>query len=539
MYTNLPTIIEYCDYERRCIANLYFNSQGVAREESLPIEILDFLHREREKLLQADPSELASWLVTLYNIQRLYPKADFSPTGLGFYVTTFESIIPEKSVQKQKDIVIGDSSKLKSYLIESLQRLDETRDQADIAYDNNLILTISSRLIEDSFLKEDVEATLLAMIIKADYSLTFQEKPNKKFVQFKIPKFDLSKNKYYYDDRKKLLQKLALNKSDLLIWLAVTEGKVFQLSLLNEQFYFHHLEKWNWPLFYKLVDGKYFSNLHFEETIVTATGIQQVFPEEHYAQANKIAETINFTCLQEFTSAESILIVKDMDLAGFPHNLFVNSDKAFIHSELPIANILSTEWFLLNRKTEKISDDYTKSIWIPTEAGDPSLNFLYCSLEKQLHKANFNTYTTIDLDKPVSSELNIVCSHGSENIAKLQAISPGNKLIWELDNIIGKGKILVFFICHSGSYKNEILRNNVISLAKKYILSGYQAVIAPFWALNIKIPSIWLPEFLASINKNLPINIAVFNANKAVSRKFPTPSAWACMHLYGNPYVGK
>jgi len=30
---------------------------------------------------------------------------------------------------------------------------------------------------------------------------------------------------------------------------------------------------------------------------------------------------------------------------------------------------------------------------------------------------------------------------------------------------------------------------------------------------------------------------AVFQANMEVKKQFITPSAWACLHLFGNPYM--
>ena len=73
-------------------------------------------------------------------------------------------------------------------------------------------------------------------------------------------------------------------------------------------------------------------------------------------------------------------------------------------------------------------------------------------------------------------------------------------------------------------------------MVKKYLAKGYEAVVAPFWALNIEIPPVWLPAFFDAIEQNNSISEAVFKANKAVYNIYPTPSAWACMHLYGNPF---
>ena len=67
--------------------------------------------------------------------------------------------------------------------------------------------------------------------------------------------------------------------------------------------------------------------------------------------------------------------------------------------------------------------------------------------------------------------------------------------------------------------------------------SGYQAVVAPVWALDIGVPKIWLPEFLKAMDDIERLDRAVFLANKAVFNRFPTAAAWANLHLYGNLFL--
>jgi hypothetical protein len=66
---------------------------------------------------------------------------------------------------------------------------------------------------------------------------------------------------------------------------------------------------------------------------------------------------------------------------------------------------------------------------------------------------------------------------------------------------------------------------------------GYQAVIAPFWSLHIDIPPLWLPVFLQHLNKGETISKSAYHANTAVYNVYAAPGAWACLHIYGNPYL--
>jgi hypothetical protein len=76
------------------------------------------------------------------------------------------------------------------------------------------------------------------------------------------------------------------------------------------------------------------------------------------------------------------------------------------------------------------------------------------------------------------------------------------------------------------------------SFIRKFFELGYEAVIAPYWALSTEIPPIWLPEFLDCINQGMSGAEAFYKASLAVKSLLPTPAAWACMHYYGNPDFG-
>jgi len=80
----------------------------------LPSKLLNYLNKEREKILAGGTFEALPWLITLYNVKKLYPSKDFSETGFGFYIKTFEMIVPPELVIKQKDInslIIGNSTR--------------------------------------------------------------------------------------------------------------------------------------------------------------------------------------------------------------------------------------------------------------------------------------------------------------------------------------------------------------------------------------------------------------------------------------------
>lgn len=537
IYENIPKSLQFSNYERRAIDNSYFSSLMLTKDEKLPEKILDYLHKEREDIFRAGINEALPWLMILHNMKRLYPDANFSSTGLGYYLNIFETIVPKQSVEKYINIINGSSFHNKEYLKSSLFKLNETRNESDIVYDTNHAMTIANRLIEDSFKEHDEEAVLLAMILKSDFSLIFQSKETSAFRPFELPISDLQNSYSLYADHEQLIKNLSSSGRELVVWLAVTEGKVFQLSLINRKVIFSDLTSFKWDAFHDLKQSNYFSCLSFHDTIKDTFGVRKVSKEEHLSQQHEIKRKIAFSKLSSVENSCELLIVKDMELARFPHNLMLDEGGNFIHSSKPIANILSTEWYLSCTSDNIINNGLTKSIWIPTESGDFTLNKLHDSLKPELKKHQFKVFNQIDMLSPLSSDLNIVCSHGDKDIASSQVIYPGESPLENLEKIIGSGRILIFFVCHSGSYKNEYFRNNITSLVKTYITLGYKAVVAPFWSLHIDIPKIWLSTFILSLYEGLSINYSVFKANQSVAEEYQTPAAWACMHLYGNPHL--
>jgi hypothetical protein len=534
MYTQIPSNLNFDDYERRSLDHSYFVSLLMIQEPSLPSILLDYLLREREKILLGGINDATPWLVTLYNVKRLYPNADFTPTGLGFFLSVFESIVPTDNIKKYKDVVEGNSD-LKAHLKESLIKLNETRNKTDFVYDNENAIRISSRLIEYSFINKDASTFLLSMMLKSDYSILFKSKETHELSALILPDIDIDKFESLYDDKIKFLNELPISLDTSMNWIAFSENKLYQLQLFNGEFSFFQLNNWSYDAYKELLNNDYFFNLSFTESIVDKSGVRLMSPEEFKEEEDAIIENIKTTSLNIDKDARQVFLVKDIEISQFPHNLFLDDKLNLLAKNRPVTNVLSTEWLIQTNTQSKLSKNYSKSIWIPIESGDITLNYLNSNIEDTLNKYSFDVFPNVELLEPLSSDINIICSHGAKNISEVQIIFQADNPTYDLNSVIGKGKVLIFFVCYSGSMKTEFFRNNVNSLIKRFIAQGYEAVIAPFWALEVTIPGYWLPEFLKGMDSGLTISQAMFEANKKVSERYPTPAAWGCLHLYGNP----
>ena len=535
IYREVPIELNFLDYERRSLDHSYFTVLLMMMEPSLPSKLFDYMHKEREEILVGGVNEALPWLLTLYNIRRLYPTADFSPAGFGFFLSIFEMIVPADTVKKYKDVIQADSEDLKKHLKESLVKLNETRNSADFVYDNESAIRISSRLIEYSTKKKDASAFLLSMMLKSDYSILFKQKESKELAPLILPEVNVDNLETLYEDSIEFLKALPVVPNTSMNWLAFSEGKLYQLQLYNSEYSFSSLSDWNYGTFKELLNSNYFVDLSFDDVVKDKGGVRQISPEEFEEEEKEVAKKLSIAKLPVVNKAEEVYIVKDMELSKYPHNLFLNEKGDFIAKHVPVTNVLSTEWLLQTNGAATLPVAYSKSIWIPVESGDIELNWLYSGIENTLQENAFEVFKQVELAKPLSSDINIVCSHGAKNISEVQIVFQEDKATYNLNTVIGKGKILVFFVCYSGSMKTEFFRNNVTSMVKRFIAQGYEAVVAPYWALDVTIPRYWLPEFLKSLDKGLTISQAMFNANMKVYEKYPTPAAWACLHLYGNP----
>lgn len=536
IYKKIPASLTYKNFEKRSLDHTYFTSLLQTTPKDFPEMLLDYLHKSREDMFRAGVNDALPWLITLYNVKRLYTDKGAYTEDLDYYVNVFEMIVPAENVKKYKDIIVADSEDLAKHLKESLIKLNETRNTADFLYDNEIALKISARLLDYSVRKNDPSSFLLAMTLKSDYSILFRNKPSEEVAPLLLPEIEADTLESIYDDFEHVKKSLPIDKNTGVTVLGYAEGRLFELDILNDTFSMSVVDDWNMH-FNKLLQSDYFVDFKFNDTVKRNGSVEVVLPEEFQAETDIIIEKLSFTKLNLDEKAESACIIKDMKISNFPHNLFLSKNGGFIHEKMPVTNVLSAEWLLFKCENPTLlKKTYTKSIWIPVQSGDIPLNYLLSNIESSLEENSFDIHTNVKLDNPLSSDINIVCSHGGKNISETRIISQ-NDIPMNLETIIGDGKILIFFVCYSGSMTTEFFRNNVASMVKKYIAMGYEAVIAPFWALDVTVPRYWLPEFLDSLEKGNDLAHAVHNANMKVYERYAVPAAWACLHLYGNPNV--
>jgi hypothetical protein len=520
------------DHEKRAITQTYFHSLLHLVNAKTPYLVSDFLNKEREEIIKGGEEEALPWLILLLNLERIFGKEKINEHGLDYYIIFFKQICPKEKYEKNEKIISGDIKSLKVYLKEELVRLETTKFKADFIYDNSNALLYASRLMSNP----DVEGFLLAMIVKSDFSFVFKNKTTENVREVKQIEISEKEFEKIYGNAEEYISSTFLNENVELLWIAKAEKHYFQLNYYND-FVIKHLSHFNTTdleKFYKYLG----TLLLFQTTKQSKSGqIIGLVTEDYEAQSITVNNGIPFE-MEFLNEVSPLFVVKDIDITNYPHNLLKNRNRDFIYLQRPICNMLSLEWLKENKSKNTIPASYTKSIFIPHEDGDLIINQLYNSISNYIFENNFKTSFSQNALEPLSSNINIVVSHGKEDISTFNTItSDSNTFIFNPDKILGEGQIAILLICHSGSMKSDLFSNSTATYLKQILKLGYQGIIAPFWGLDIDLLPHWLPAFFNSLNEGFPAYQACHYANMKLNEIFPSPSSWGCLHFYGNPYL--
>ncbi|WP_316848848.1 hypothetical protein [Pedobacter agri] len=519
-------------YERRTNLHTYLSSQLGHVDPTLPEELLKVLSTEKDEILSG-PEECMPWLTMLHNVKRLYPNADFTEQGLGFYFRKMSEIVPNESIQPLVNIIEGDAISLKDMLKAEILKLQNTNNKADFVFDNDMAIKIANRLLPTG----DVEDFLVSMSLKSDYSLTFENKKSGDVIVAQVEDVDPQDFYTVLKDPKEQVKKITSAIGAELILLALSERDLYYLHYDGE-YHQGKLESWEFGRF-KQWRTDLPKKMLFDTTTKSRSGeVRTVYQEEFEQQGEAMRKQLDFIKLPVGNGLKPLFIIKDTELSRLPHNLLLNGDGKFIALDRPVVNIMSLDWQDKVMNEPGLPIDFSKSIWIPTDAQDFVIEQLYAKLEDCLVGENFTINQKSVIDVPLSSNIDIICSHGDRDISRYHSFFQNqDQYLHVSEDIVEKGEVLILFVCHSGSMQEDIFRNQIDSLIRHYFDLGFRAIIAPFWALHLYIPPIWLPAFLGQLKNGENIATAVFNANKQVHNQYPTPAAWACMHLYGNGMI--
>jgi hypothetical protein len=507
------------------------------RDPTTIYNIYVFLNEHRESIINGGSLSALPWLNLIYSCYHCFPHNN-DIDSLAYYKDIFERIIDPKDVDRLKAFSLGESDSLIDYYIELLQAHNDTRDRYDFASEMHNSIVLANKLILSSFTINNSNTFLLAMILKSDNSLLFSDKDVMQYLrEAKIFRKDYNMIEEYHKYSEITKNFLSRYSDTSFCWMGSSGGNIYLLTFENGEYL-----KINIMEDYTLLKQKEWiinnsGNLSFNDTIKVAGQIFPYLEEDQIEDLKKLQRSLYFT-RSYIGSKKRICFFRDIELGELPHNLLLDLKLDFISKKQVLIDGISFEYFR-NVDTEyKIPENPKISMWIPTEGGDFALNNLYAKLENSIDEFSIDTDTSTIPSTPLNSNISIIVAHGENKISSFPSFfTASNRAITNIDNVIVKTDIIILFVCHSGSGEKSILREKLNSFVRDLLKKGVKAVIAPFWALNINIPPIWLPMFLKSFLNGIDVSNSFYKANMEVYSIHKNPSDWCCLHFYGNPYL--
>lgn len=561
-------IAEYDD-QKITISLFYNRLQGQpvrVWEKQLP-EIEAYLAKKIDEILSYEEHATIPWISLLYNIPNIKKHGLVYDTSiLETYLAKLETTVSHDALATMKARYFPMAEASEQFFKTALIKIFETRHFDDFSFEMEHLRLPAKNVFSLSINPVDLGNLLLCGLVFNDNSLTFESVSVDEVAPFlKRMNTNLSEHINHYSDY--ILSGLQLQQGQVLVWLTVVEGVIYQLSIFSDkQFQFQPLTHWQ--------------DTHVRDWLATIAdfsftdnGDYPINEQEH--DYLKYLDELSFAKVHLPKDCRELLVYSDLKLSAFPPNLLqyeildrdasnmskhvdVLKEKLLIHPQdfisyhLPVANIISLEWFVGNNQGGTIPlNNFSAQGWIPVADEDMTLTIGNEKLKPILEgKYGFPIDNNLIPDKPLHASINIVMAHGGKGdygfktFYTRQNSADGHAFIKEegVERIFGEGYIAIVFVCHSASIVKDVFSQKLVSFVHHILSLGYKTVIAPAWALNPDICPGWLDKFISSMLAGSSVSIATHLANIEVAmfgynqdHGFYAPTGWAAMHVYGNP----
>jgi len=524
-------------YDKLSYYHTLFSVRLMANEdtETLADEVAAFLDQNREAFFHNLEHGSMPWITLILSLQELKPNSNYA--GLMPYVSAAKQVANNKGNELYFDLL--EEKNLRKHLKEEQYKLQETRNRSDYTMDNHTAMVIAKKLLQQGFDNNNVVDYLIAMSSKTDFSMVLPIKDvNGFYKRFDIQDVDGDELATIYNNPKLVVDLMCPDDDDVIVWIGRGKKDFLLMELIGTEYSMTgHI-----PLERKAVKEiveKLIVSQRYERAIKEpGKSVYVKSDEELEDEGRLLAQLLGKFAVLVPDNAKRLLFMKDIEIASYPHNYFINANSGdFVSASLPCCNALSTEVLFKTNTLDPLPKDFKKSFWIPYGSGEFTFDMIYGKLEDVIQQHRITVQQTIDVANPLVGDLTMLCAHGATDISKTEVFYVDDKPILDTLQCVGRGKIAVMFICHSGSITRSVYDNAMHTLVKQLILKGYSSIVAPMWSLPTDIITPWLTEFLESLENGEYIIDAVFKANTKVKQEFVASSAWACLHLFGNPYT--
>lgn len=523
------------DYDKLSFYHTTFSTRVFSKDETLPSDVMDFLNENREIFFKNIEHSAMPWFSLINGMRTIFPDADFS--GLQLYENALNMAVEKEGNEMFLDLYANKN--LAPHLKELLVKLKSTREREDYSKDNRTALILAKRLLSQAVEEGNPGNYILAMQPKADFTFVLPVNIQTQiYQQVKIEDIEGEDYSLYYQEIEILKILLQADDSDAVMWIGKGDAYFYNMILLRDMYNFGTLEGWH-EMDVARIQQDVISHLQYTKAI-KKEGEPIYYKSDHELkqEGESLYHSLGKCILSIPLVAARMFFVKDLEMAAFPHQLFVDDrTDRFIGESLPSVNVISTELFIKTNFDEPLREDYSKTFWTPVDSGEFTFQVILGQLESLFQKYTFDVHCETTPVVPLQADLNIVCAHGGSNISETEWFYANDQPLIETSNIVGQGKLLILLVCHSGTFTQTNYDNAMHTIVKRYIQMGYSSVVAPMWSLSTEIIPTWLSTFLECVEAGDYVVDAVFKANMQVKDEFIAPSAWACLHLFGNPYL--
>ncbi len=513
---NSKTIIKSSNHFFLEINIIHFTTQLLCGKD-IARDLLIFLDNEKEKIFQDGIESIIIVYTLLFSTLKYFESAE-----LTIYLRMFKKLI-NKDVLDNINLFHGKTDNFKDTYNILMQKIFKTRFNEDMISEIRKFLLFLHKMIVNSVETKDPKKFLNSFLALIDLSLERDELDGGDIqvitstLEEKFDIYEMNWNNFVN----------YVNTDIEILFIVGVENQIFKLHKIGEEYF---IEDSDFSI------DSYNSMMNKLLNVVNFKGCQELELDQ-ISIFSKQKAVLFFLDIRSKLN-KPICIVRDNTLSSIPFNL-IKSDGEYIFLKKPIFSI-PTYSFLRNFKRNVIKKNI--SFWSPLESSDIVLNKVFDKIKPILAEYHTTIYETIDLDKALSSDIDIVIAHGGLNIDKKNTISvnvsfaPESKkyIYFDIDKIFSSPKIILFFVCHSGKISKDYFFEKQNSIITKFFDKGAEVVIAPKWPLNIDILPIWMESFFAAFYSNKSSLESFHLASLKVYEKYKNIGAWGCLHYFGN-----
>lgn len=533
IYEQIRLLKDLGIYDRQKAAAAYFNLLLLSNPSKALGEANEFAAEHLEEIKSFGDASAVPWLSLICHLKLFFPEQFSSQAALLVLEEHIDATLSKDQANRIRDMILPRRPNTKTLIIDLLNKLHLSRNTFDHVYEVNMLQVAASRMLEAALDNGDIEGILLGHRVKSDGSLAFELSkglPRETLICHDGSSLDQARGKSeQYFERVK--QQLAQYPEYRYLWLGFEGERLYYLIHEDGRFVAYgyipgcnktHIDIWLKDSLPKLAFN---DSPPYQGPLITREDIWRGESERTRQQLPK---------LHLPNSEKRTLVLCDTEMACFPHNFLAEPTDEDLTQAL--CNPLSFDNYM--RCTPSDIDISEISIWAPLVEGDRAIQLAHGRLMDHLsdQRVTFadGLYPLFERDTDIKV---FICHGGRSETGGFTGLYPSDDKKYTTLDILGRGKVAILFVCHGGYVNADIYARSFQTLAKSLLMSGYETVIAPAWSLNVVIPGPWIEALLKSLRSGANIVDAAFHANSRIKALYPVESAWAAMHVFGNPHI--